>query len=184
MQDEVIDIISDDLLFVKTALKSEAHKHGWLHASIHVWFYTDDGNLLFQKRSPNKIAFPNLWDVSVAGHIDAGEKPITAVKREIEEEIGLSIKSQDLNFIGIYRELHHHKTDFIDNEIHYIYTAKLIKDLSGLKIQEEELTELRLNSIFEFEKELGRNSFSKKYVKHDPEYYKFILSEIKIALNQ
>jgi isopentenyl-diphosphate delta-isomerase len=179
MQDEVIDIISNDLSFVKTALKSEAHKHGWLHASIHVWFYTDSGELLFQKRSPNKIAFPSLWDVSVAGHIGESEKPIDSAIREVEEEIGLKIITDNLHFIGVFKELYQHKINFIDNEIHYIYITALDYTLNNLSIQKEELTDLKLVSISEFEKELQNQEFSKTFVPHAIDYYNFILSEIK-----
>ena len=183
MQDELIDIISSDLSFVKTALKSKAHKHGWLHASVHVWFYTSNGELLFQKRSPNKIAFPNLWDVSVAGHIGAGEKPDIAAVREIEEEIGLQLNTNDLKYIGQHEECHHHKVEFIDNEIHYIYTSKLSKELKNLTIQKEELTALKLIPISKFEKALQKDNFKKTFVSHQLDYYKFILSNIKLDLN-
>jgi isopentenyldiphosphate isomerase len=69
MTDELIDILNEDLTVLKSCLKSEAHKHGYLHASVHVWFYTNAGEILIQKRSATKIAFPCLWDVSLAGHI-------------------------------------------------------------------------------------------------------------------
>ena len=179
MEDELIDIISDDLSFVKTALKSEAHKHGWLHASIHVWFYTNQNELLFQKRSPNKIAFPNLWDVSVAGHISAGEKPLTSALREVEEEIGLKIDANELNFIGTFKELHKHNSDFLDREVHYIYLSKLKVSISELIIQEEELTDLKLIPISEFENDLLNPDSIKAFVSHETNYFNFILSEIK-----
>ena len=72
--DELIDILdANGNLTNRTAMKSKAHKNGWYHQTVHVWFYTLDGKILLQQRSKNKDVFPLLWDVSVAGHIGAGE---------------------------------------------------------------------------------------------------------------
>ncbi len=182
MIDERIDILNDDLTVIKTCLKSDAHKNGWFHASVHVWLYTDDGKILLQKRSPDKIAFPDLWDVSVAGHISAGEDAITSALREIEEEIGLTLLESDLFEIGNFKEKHQHKKDFIDNEIHLIYIGKLCVDLNQLKIQEEELTALKLISIKNFKKALSKPNFDKFYVPHYLAYYDFVLSKIQTHL--
>lgn len=152
MVDELIDVLADDLTVVKTCLKSEAHKNGWFHASVHIWFFTDDGDILIQKRAKDKIAFPDLWDVSVAGHISAGEDEITSALREIEEEIGLEILEKDLFKIGTFKERFQHNNDFIDNEIHYVFLSKLKTDIHLLKIQKEELSAIKLISISSFKK--------------------------------
>ncbi|MCK5815930.1 MAG: NUDIX domain-containing protein [Flavobacteriaceae bacterium] len=178
MEDEFIDILNDDLSFLKTCLKSEAHKHGYLHASVHVWFYTVNGEILLQKRSPNKIAFPNLWDVSVAGHISTGETAIASAVREIKEEIGLNILLKDLEYIGLHRELHQHTNDFIDNEVHYIYLSKLSTNINQLTIQEEELSAIKLINIHTFSEALKEPNHESIYVPHHPTYYSFIFDEI------
>jgi len=92
--DEYIDIV-DNLgeLTGKSALKSEAHKNGWYHNTVHIWFYTKRGDILLQQRSHKKKICPLLWDVSVAGHIDAGETIALAAVRETREEIGLEINA-------------------------------------------------------------------------------------------
>lgn len=182
MIDELIDMLNDDLTVIKTCLKSDAHKNGWFHASVHIWFYTDDGQLLLQKRSPDKIAFPDLWDISVAGHISAGEDAITSALRETEEEIGLTISESDLLMIGDFKEKHQHRSDFIDNEIYHIYIGKLLVDLNQLKIQEEELTALKLISIEDFKKALSKPDSGKFYVPHYPAYYDFVLKKIQNQL--
>ena len=58
MDDELIDILNEDLTIQKTCLKSYAHMHGLLHASVHIWFYTSSGEVLLQRRAKTKIAFP------------------------------------------------------------------------------------------------------------------------------
>ena len=179
MSDEWIDILNEDLTIQKPCLKSEAHKYGHLHASVHIWFYTTDGKLLIQKRASNKIAFPNLWDVSVAGHILSGENPIKSAIREIKEEIGLDALEKELLYIGSFKELFKHSNNFIDNEIHYIYLCKLNVSIKELAIQKEELSALKLILIDDLNRALKIKGFEKIYVPHQPNYYKFIFKEIK-----
>ena len=183
MADEFIDILNDDLTVKKTCLKSDAHKNGWLHASVHIWFYTDKGDILIQKRAKNKINFPNLWDVSVAGHITAGENEIISALREIEEEIGLKIPERHLFKIGTFKELHRHNNDIVDNELHHVFLCKLQTDIHSLRIQEEELSEIQLISMVSFEMAIKKVNDSLPLVPHYPEYYDFVLRKIKKELN-
>lgn len=179
MTDELIDILNEDLSYQKTALKSEAHKYGWLHASVHIWFYTKNNELLFQKRSPTKIAFPNKWDVSVAGHIATGETPVSSALREIEEEIGLTVTENELIPIGTFHEKHQHSVDFFDNEIHYIFLGKLTKNIDQLKIQQEELTALKLIPLKDCERFLQSPAVAIDFVSHSSKYYEFVFNQIQ-----
>src|SRR5210317_2621226 len=100
--DEYIDIVtSSGEPTTKVALKEEAHKNGWWHNTIHVWLYTKKGEILLQQRSHKKSIFPLLWDVSAAGHVDAGESLTNAAIRETEEELGLKLSKDDLCNIGV-----------------------------------------------------------------------------------
>ena len=183
MADELVDIFNDDLKVIKTCLKSEAHKNGWLHPTVHIWFYTEKGEILIQKRAKDKSSFPDLWDVSVAGHIGAGEENIISSIREIKEEIGLSVSRKELNNIGVFKEKFKHRDGYIDNEIHQIYLCKLVKDVQSLSIQKEELSEIRLISIDALESAINKTGFEKIYVPHYPEYYSFILKHIREVTN-
>ncbi|MEX0360286.1 MAG: hydrolase, partial [Allomuricauda sp.] len=50
--DELVDILDENgNLTGRTCLKSEAHLKGYFHPTVHVWFYTADGKVLFQKRA-------------------------------------------------------------------------------------------------------------------------------------
>ena len=183
MAEEHIDILNDDLTVIKTCLKSEAHKNGWLHGTIHVWFYNDKGEILVQKRAKDKSSFPDLWDVSVAGHIGAGESAINAALREVAEEIGLSVDANNLNEIGVFKENFEHGAEYIDNEVHHIYLCKMDVDISSLKIQKEELSEIRLISIDSLKGDTKNIKDAIVLVPHYPDYYKFILKKIKKRLS-
>ena len=96
--DEYLDIWNDiGLPTGKKCLKDEAHQKGWFHPTVHIWFYTDTPSLLLQKRGLSKQTYPGFWDVSVAGHVSAGETILEGALREVKEEIGLDIKQKDLN---------------------------------------------------------------------------------------
>lgn len=175
--DERIDVVNTKGMPTgKTCLKSEAHQHGILHGTVHIWLHTKDLQILIQKRSESKEIYPNLWDVSVAGHISSGESPILAALREVKEEIDLSINQEQLKSIPPFEEKHYHANNIVDHEIHHIYLVKLHVDLSKLTPQKEEVEALRLIST----KELQNNYTNPDvFVPHTPEYYKHILKYLK-----
>ena len=175
--DELIDIVNlQGTPTGNACLKSFAHQNGILHASVHIWLYTANNEILIQKRKEDKETFPNLWDISVAGHIGSGEIPINAAIREIKEEIDLTISKEQLNYIQIFEEKHHHPNGIIDHEIHHIYLAKLDCELSDLTPQKEEVAALKLISIQELENNYTNNHL---YVPHSNEYYQYVIKKLK-----
>lgn len=143
--DELIDILTPEGISTgTTALKSEAHAHGWFHATVHIWLYTADKKILLQKRGCHKKVFPGLWDISVAGHIGAGESILNSAQREIFEEIGLEIHQNDLIKIGTRKQQVAHENGILDNEFHHVFIAELKIPLSSLSIQKEEVDAIEL----------------------------------------
>lgn len=49
-----------------------------------------DGRLLLAHRHPERAAYPDRWDL-VGGHVEPGETPADAVRRECLEEIGVTV---------------------------------------------------------------------------------------------
>lgn len=143
--DELIDILTPEgKLTGKTALKSEAHKNGWFHATAHIWFFTSDKKILLQKRALTKKVFPGIWDISVAGHIGACEKILEGAKREVFEEIGLILEDKDLIKIGTRIHQVVHENGIHDNEYHHVFIAELKTPISELTMQPEEVAGLEL----------------------------------------
>ena len=176
--DEYIDILNEaGEPNGTTCLKSEAHKKGLFHASAHIWIFNNRNEVLIQKRAANKDTFPNLWDVSVAGHISAGEKPIVSAIREVKEEIGLSIEQENLHYIGTSKKRIQHYKDLIDFELHHIYMCKFDFDINSLKIQEEEVAEVNLISIQNLIKLVHSNESN--FVPHGKSYFKMVFDAIQ-----
>lgn len=79
------------------------HQDQEWHCSAHVWIVDPEKRLvLLQKRSAAKDTFPGRYDISAAGHLEAdGAEPQETAVREVAEELGLTIKPEDLEFVFI-----------------------------------------------------------------------------------
>ena len=143
--DELIDILDENGKHTGTScMKSEAHQKGLFHATVHIWLFTADKKILLQKRALTKKVFPGLWDISVAGHVGAGEAIIPTAIREIQEEIGYTIIEKDLHKIGERKHEISHANGIQDNEFHHVFIAELNDKMSSLTIDKTEVAEINL----------------------------------------
>lgn len=82
------------------------HRDGDLHRTVHMWVVRkrEDGGIdvLLQKRSKDKDSYPGCYDISSAGHVQAGDDFENAALRELEEELGIKALREDLRFIGFH----------------------------------------------------------------------------------
>jgi len=138
---ELVDLYDENRLPLgKTAERSAPKGPGELRLVVHVCVFDRRGRLLIQQRTRSKFIFPNLWDVSVGGGVDAGETSRRGAEREVREELGVSLDlsglrpSVTVNFDGGF-------DDF------YI----LIRDLrlEELTLQREEVRDVRWASLEE-----------------------------------
>ena len=181
--DELIDLLDPNGTPTgKTAMKSEAHKNGWFHPTVHIWFFTTNGQLLLQQRGKNKTMHPLIWDVSVAGHIAAGETIQQGALREIEEEIGLNIPLSDLHKIGVFKSIQKHGDDIIDCEFHHTFIAPLKAAFKTLQKQDSEVEAIELVPLSKFSEEIRSKATLKKYVPHGLDYYQAIISAVEERL--
>lgn len=183
--DELVDILDAYGNFKSTsAMKSEAHKNGWFHNTVHIWFYTSNAKVLLQKRGKHKKTYPLLWDVSVAGHVGAGEEIEISALREVQEEIGLTISEDDLQRLGTFKSVQKHSGTFIDCEFHHTFLCKLSVPLSELKKQDDEVEDLKLIPLIQFAEETWGLGNPMKYVPHNTEYYATIVKAIRKKLER
>ncbi|MFG6687803.1 NUDIX domain-containing protein [Mariniflexile sp. HNIBRBA6329] len=177
--DEYIDIVDKHGNPTGTSeLKSVIHQKGYYHHTTHVWFYTKNGDVLLSQRSAKKSICPLMWDVSVAGHIDAGETAKQAAIRETSEEIGLSISENDLQPIGIFECFQSYENGIVDNEFHNTFIAELKVPLSTLKVQEEEVEALKLVSFHELAYLIKNAGIGNHFVPSNKAYYEVIYKNI------
>lgn len=163
----------------KSELKSVIHQKGYYHHTAHIWFYTKDNEVLLSQRSAKKTICPLMWDVSVAGHIDAGETPKQAAIRETKEEIGLSILETELKPIGIFPCFQSYKNGINDNEFHNTFKCLLTAPFSILTPQEEEVEALKLVSFSDFKELIENIGVDNHFVPSNKKYYELVLQHIK-----
>ncbi|ARI78926.1 NUDIX hydrolase [Halobacillus mangrovi] len=87
--------------------REDIHRDGDWHETFQCWFYelNKEGIFVyFQKRAEDKKEFPGLYDITAAGHIEAGEGVVMAGLREIEEEIGINVSSSELIAAGTFKQ--------------------------------------------------------------------------------
>ena len=89
---------------IGTVDKQIAHEKGLWHKSVHVWIINDKNEILLQYRCADKKLYPDTWDVSFAGHINAGESSIQAVIREGKEELGIDVDLDKLSYVFTNKE--------------------------------------------------------------------------------
>lgn len=100
--DELFDVVNAD--GTPTGLvkrRADVHRDGDWHRAVHIWVYGVDATgpfLLFNWRSLHKDTMPGRLDVTVGGHLGAGET-VTDAFREVDEEIGASLDPNDLEFL-------------------------------------------------------------------------------------
>ena len=146
----------------ETVSRAEAHEKGILHRTAHVWVVrrSEGGwDVLLQKRSEEKDSFPGLYDTSSAGHIPAGDEPLDSALRELREELGVEARPEQLRYAGSFRiryEEEFHGKPFRDNEVTRVYVYDAPVAVEDLRLQEDEVTEVRWFDMEEVWEELHR----------------------------
>ena len=132
--------------------KAEAHRTGAWHRAAHLWIVTPQHRVLLQRRALTKENWPGRWDVSVAGHVSAGESAAEAAVREAHEELGLRLSASDLQHVGTFpQQCVLNGGTYVDNEIHEIFVARMDIDPAALRLDGEEVAEVTLVTLDELE---------------------------------
>ena len=129
----------------------------------HVWgvIRTGDGyEVRLQKRSEEKDSFPGLYDTSSAGHVPAGDEPSVSALRELEEELGIAARPEQLRYAGSFRiryEEEFHGRPFRDNEVTWVYVYGEPVAAESLRLQASEVSEVRWFPLEEVWEEIHRS---------------------------
>ncbi len=98
---ELFCVVDEDDQVIGTATRQECHGNPLIiHRVAHVLVFTPTGELLLQKRSPDKDIQPGKWDTSVGGHLMPDEDYQAAAYRELAEELG--VYGVELSYIYKY----------------------------------------------------------------------------------
>jgi isopentenyldiphosphate isomerase len=203
METEQLKIFDDNRNPIGVASREDVHRLGYWHETFHCWFIKKEQGkdyLYLQLRSKTKKDYPNLLDITAAGHLMADESVEDGV-REIKEEVGIDIDIQELIPLGII-DYCVKEEDFIDKEFAHTFLYKSEKSFDDFILQDEvagmvkvdlnEFAELWLgekekikitgfrikeedgNKIY-FEERVGKE----KFVPHQYKFYRTVLEKIK-----
>ena len=139
----------------KTFVKGEQVPKGYYYLIVAIYIQNSKGDFLIQKRVKRK---GGKW-ATTAGHPKAGETSLEGLLTEVEEEIGIKL-SKDM---PILFETWNKNDQFFD-----IYYLKKDIDLKDIKIQEEEVEDVKWASIDEIKEMYKNNEF------HDGHYTMFL----------
>lgn len=98
---EKFPIVDEEGCVIGSATRGECHNGSrLLHPVVHLHVFNTAGDIYLQKRPEWKDIQPGKWDTAVGGHMDYGEKPEEALRREVREELGITDFTPE--FIGKY----------------------------------------------------------------------------------
>jgi mutator protein MutT len=130
----------------KTAILGENE-----HIAIAVIFIeSSDGKFLIQKTSKEKGGEFS----STGGHVNSGETPLEAIKREVKEELGIDIDDENIEEYGFLS---------FDMPLRYLFYINKDINIEDIKIQKEEVDYVKYMSIEEIEKLIKNNQMLKSH---------------------
>ena len=176
--EEYIDILdSNGIPTGEVKPKSEVHEKGYFHNTAHVWIFNENKEILLQQRSLNKSICPGLWDVSAAGHVDAGERVEDAAIREVYEELGLKLQNKKLIKIGTNKIERYYSNNLIDNEFHNSFLYQTNTNIKSYIIDSIEVEAIKYVTIEDFIRLLN-TADNNHFVKSNREYYLNVIKSI------
>lgn len=155
MKKELIDVLDENGIKTGKILpRNEVHKQGLWHRIIVVAIINEKNEILIQQRSNNKDKNPGMWDISVTGHLSAGQDSLTAATREISEEVsvslGYSVEVKDFRFMFSYRKEEKVNENHYDRQFYDFFILRQTGLTSeNIRFQPSEVQAIKFVSISE-----------------------------------
>lgn len=136
--------------------RKEVHRKGLWHRAIVVAIVNEDNKILMQKRSATKDKNPNMWDVSAAGHISAGQDALSAAAREINEEIsvllGYRTEIKDFRYMYSYRKQEKIREGYMERQFYDFFILREFGlDDRTIHFQKDEVQDVKFMDLEEIE---------------------------------
>ncbi len=153
MKQELIDVLTENGIKTGEVLpRSEVHKKGLWHRIIVVAIINEKNEILLQQRSDNKDKNPGMWDISVTGHLSAGQDSLMDATREISVEVsvslGYSVDVKDFRFMFSYRKEEKVNKNHFDRQFYDFFVLRQsgLND-ENIKFQSSEVQAIKFVNI-------------------------------------
>jgi isopentenyl-diphosphate delta-isomerase len=119
--DESLILVDDADRVVGHLAKLACHQgDGVLHRAFSIFIFDPEGRLLLQRRGAEKPLWPLYWSNSCCSHPREGETMDEALKRRLDEELGLS---SELEFLFKFRYRARYEDVGSENEMCWVYVG-------------------------------------------------------------
>ena len=163
-QDELLYVVDEDDNVIRKATRGECHKKGFLHRVATALVLNKKYEIFVSKRSKTKYYCPSHWSLVIGGHVEFGETYEEAIKRELEEELGIIEEPVPL---GKYIDKTEDEIEI--REVFYAITDKKIK------LNKVEFEEGLFMTLEEAEKKIKTN----KFIPETPHNLRFLKNLLK-----
>lgn len=154
---EYFDVLNEQGEFTgKVEAREICHEKGLWHRAIYGFIFNKNGDVLLQKRSVSKKLWPNLWDITAGGHVLAGEFGIQALIREMKEELGIDVDKNEIMYL-VGSTSTNIQGNIINNHFNECYIVTKDIEISQIKLQEEEVSDIRWFSKQEILEKINNN---------------------------
>jgi 8-oxo-dGTP pyrophosphatase MutT (NUDIX family) len=192
---EMLDIFDKDHNYLGTCEKKEVHQRGLWHQVFACLLIDGQKNkvyLQYKNSGHNDVSNLNKIDISVGGHLSAGETIEDGI-REIEEEAGLKVEYKYLIPVGMRLIDKFINENYIIREFSYLHIYDSEFDLNALKSQDDEVLyfiEFDIDELIAYltnetdkvsgltpegYKEFKKDDFIQAYIGDDRLYLKYLL---------
>jgi isopentenyldiphosphate isomerase len=171
-EQELFNIVDEEGRPIGKATRGECHNGSrLLHAVVHLHVFNSQGDVYLQKRPEWKDIQPGKWDTAVGGHIDYGETPEEALRREVREELGIEAFQPEPMGSYIFDS---------KRERELVYVNKTTYD-GPIRPSAEELDGGRFWTIQEIRDAIGKQVLTPNF---ESEFQRFFLSKDDSSLTQ
>jgi len=131
-----LNVVDEQENIIGEETRENIHNQGLLHREIHVWFYTPEGEIIFQHREKDKDTYPDLLDATVGGHVEIGSDYENTAVQELEEETGIKAEKNNLAFVQMVRsKTSDPATNKTNNVVRAIYAYRYEGKVGNLQIE-------------------------------------------------
>ncbi len=137
---EMLFVVDENNKPIDPLPRHEVHSNHYWHRTAHIWVVNSQGQVLVQKRSLFKDSSPGKWEAFFGGHLEPEVEYVDSAVREIQEELGLQVKPEELGFFKINKAENSY-------EFQGVYIYHWDGNIKELEFEKDEIDHLEWRSI-------------------------------------